>query len=61
MDNLGHVCLHVLPNTPLQGGDDPSDVRFGVCGALGGLGLTLTFDVVSDLVDLVKDIAVAVY
>ena len=44
-----------------EGENDPSDVRFGVCGALGGLSLTLTFDVVSDLVDLVKDIAVAVY
>ena len=55
------MLARVTKYPPAGGGDDPSDVRFGVCGALGGLGLTLTFDVVSDLVDLVKDIAVAVY
>ena len=63
MDNFGHIYLYVLPNTPLQGRekqilgvDELASVELWE-----GLALTLTFDVVSDLVDLVKDVAVAVY
>ena len=44
-----------------EGREEFRGMGLGICGSLGCLILAFAFDVVGDLVDLVEDVAVAVY